>query len=94
MEAEGREMSCLTTKHPTCPAVAAQRSRRAVDAADWSSRTAEAAEMSLRVVNAVEMSVRAAAAWENVSRAGEDSHRRMRAMLDDLMGRISDWMKQ
>ena len=49
--------------------------------------------MSRRAANAAEMSSRAAVAWQNVSWADEDSHRRMRAMLDDLMGQISDWMK-
>ena len=50
--------------------------------------------MSRHTANATKMSSRATVAYENVSRAGEDSHRRMNAMLDDLMGRISNWMKQ
>ena len=74
MEAEAREMS-------RCAAEAARRSCRTVDVADWSDGAAEAEEMSLRAANVAEMSSRAAAAWENVSRAGEDSYRRMHAIV-------------
>jgi hypothetical protein len=49
--------------------------------------------MSHRAANAAEMSSHTAAAWENVSQTGKYSRRRMRAMLDDLMERISGWMK-
>ena len=94
MEAEAREMSRLAARAADMSRraeVAAQRSRRAVDAADWSGRAAEAAEMSRRAANAAEMSSRAAAAWENVSRAGEDSYRRMRALVLRQMDQISRW---
>ena len=104
MEAEAREMSRLTAKATNMSrraAVAAERSRRAaeasrrsrhaVDAADWSGRAAEAEEMSRRATNAAEMSSRAAAAWENVSRAGEDSYKRMRALVLRQMDQISRW---
>ena len=86
MEEEAREMSRLAAKAADMPcraAVAAQRSRRTVDAADWSGRAAEAAEMSRR----------AAAAWENFSRAGEDSYRRMRALVHRQMDQISRWAR-
>jgi hypothetical protein len=49
--------------------------------------------MSCRTVNVAERSSRTVTAWENVLRVGEDSHRRMRAMLDDLMDRIFGWVK-
>ena len=104
MEAEAQEMSRLAARvadmsrraevaaQRSCRAAeAAQRSRRAVDAVDWSGRTAEAAEMSHRAANAVEMSSLAAAAWENASRAGEDSYRRMRALVLRQMDQISRW---
>ena len=47
--------------------------------------------MSRRVVNSAEMSCRAVAAWENVSRAGEDSYRRMHALVLRQMDQISRW---
>ena len=84
LEAEAREMSCLAAKVANMSrrtAVAAKRSRRAVDVADWSGRAVEVEEMSRSTANAVEMSSRVAAAWENASRAGEDSYRRMRALV-------------
>ena len=65
----------------------------AIDAADLAGRAAEAEEMSRRAANAAEASSHAAAAWENVLRAGKDSHRRMHGMLDNRMDRIFDWMK-
>ena len=74
-------------------AEAARRTRRAVDAADWSGRAAEAEEMSCCAANATEMSSRAAAAWENVSRAGEDSYRRMHAIVHSQMDQISGWAR-
>ena len=96
MEAEAREMSRLTANAVgmSCHAVvtaqrsrrateAARRSRRAVDAADWSGRTAEAEEMSRR----------AAADWENVSRAGEDSYRRMHVIIHSHLDQISGWTR-
>ena len=43
--------------------------------------------------NAVDMSRRSAAAWENVSRAGNDSYRRMHAIVHSQMDQISGWMK-
>ena len=104
MEAEAREMSRLTVKaanmsRRTAVAVersrraaeASRRSRRAVDAADWCGRAAEVEEMSRRAANAAEMSSRTAAAWENVSRAGEDSYRRMHAIVLSQMDQISGW---
>ena len=106
MEAEAREMSCLTAKPADMSrrvAVAAQRSHnaaeaarrslRAVDAADCSGRAAEAAEMSRRAANAAEMSRRTAAAWENVSWAGDDSYRRMHAIIHSQMDQISGWAR-
>ena len=96
MEAEAREISRLVVKAADMSrhtALAAQRSRRAVDATDWSGRAVEAVWMSRRATNAAEMSSHAATTWENVSRVDKDSHRRMCVMLDDLMARISDWMK-
>ena len=94
MEAEAREMSRLAVKAVDMSRgaeVAAQRSRRAaeaarrsrcgVDAADWSGHAAEAAEMSHR----------ATAAWENVSLAGDDSYRRMHAIVHSQMDEISGW---
>ena len=46
--------------------------------------------MSHRAANVAEMSSLAAAAWENASRAGEDSYRRMHAMVHSQIDRISD----
>ena len=74
-------------------AVAAQRSRRAVDVADWSGQAAEASEMSRRAAESARRSRRAVAAWENFSRAGEDSYRRMHAMVHSKMDQISDWVR-
>ena len=102
LEAKAREMSRLAAKAANmsrCTAVAAERSRRAaeaarrsrraVDAADWSGRAAEAAEMSRRAPEAAGRSRHAAAAWENFSRAGEDSYRRMHAIVHSQMDQIS-----
>ena len=47
--------------------------------------------MSRRAANAAEMSSRAAVAWENISRAGEDSYRRMRALVLRQMDQIFRW---
>ena len=84
-------------------AVAAQRSRRAAEAArryrcvvnvaDWSGHTAEAAEMSRHAAKAAGRSRRAAAAWENFSRAGEDSYMRMHAIVHSQMDQISGWAR-
>ena len=106
MEAEAREMSCLAARAADMSRraeVAAQRSRRAaevawrsrraVNAADWSGCTAEAAEMCRRATNAAEMSRRAAVAWENVSRAGDDSYRRMHEIVHSQMDQISGWVR-
>ena len=106
MEVEAREMSCLVMKaadmshraevatQRSCRAAeAARRSRRAVDAADWSARATEAEEMSRHAANAAEMSSRAAAAWENVSRVGDDSYRRMQALVLRQMDQISSWAR-
>ena len=49
--------------------------------------------MSCRAVNAAEMSSRAAAAWENASRAGEDSYKRMHALVLRQMDQISRWAR-
>ena len=49
--------------------------------------------MSRRTVNATEMSSRAATAWENVSRASDDSYRRMRALVLRQMDQISRWAR-
>ena len=56
-------------------------------------RAMEAAEMSRRATNAAEMSSRVAAARENVSRAGEDSYRRMRALIHRQVDQISRWAR-
>ena len=106
MEEEAREMSRLTVKasdmtsrtivaaQRSCRAAeAAQRSRHAVDVADWSGHTAEVAEMSRRATEAARRSRHAVAAWENFSRAGEDSYRRMRAMVHSQMDQISGWAR-
>ena len=53
----------------------------------------EAAELSLRIVNAAKLSSRTAVAWENVSRAGEDSYRRMHAIVHSQMDQISGWVR-
>ena len=47
--------------------------------------------MSRRAANTAEMSSRAAAGWGNVSRAGEDSYRRMHAIVHSQMDQISGW---
>ena len=49
--------------------------------------------MSRRIVNAADMSSRTATAWENVSRVGEDSYRRMHAIVHSQMGQISGWAR-
>ena len=74
-------------------AVASQRSRRAVNVADWSGHAAEAAEMSRRAAEAAGRSRRTAASWENFSRAGEDSDRRMHAIVHSQMDQISGWAR-
>ena len=43
--------------------------------------------------NAAEMSSCATAAWENVSRAGDDSYRRMHAIVHNQMDQISGWAR-
>ena len=106
MEAEAREMSRLAARvadmsrraevaaqRSRRAAEAARRSRRTVDVADWSGHTAEVAEMSRRAAEAARRSRRAAAAWENFSRAGEDSYRRMRALVLRQMDQISRWAR-
>ena len=96
MEAEAQEMSRLAAKAADMSCLggeAAWRSHRAVDAADWSGHAAEAAEMSRHATNAAEMSRRAAVAWENVSRAGDDSYRRMHAIVHSHMHQISGWAR-
>ena len=49
--------------------------------------------MSRRAANAAEMSSRAAVAWENVLRAGEDSYRRMHAIVHSQMDLIIGWAR-
>ena len=106
MDAEAREMSLLAAKAVGMPRrveVAAQRSRRAteaacrsrraVDVADWSGRAAEAEEMSRRAMNATKMSFGTTVAWENVSRAGDDSYRRMHLIVHSQMDQISGWVR-
>ena len=68
-------------------------SRLTAKAADMSSRAAVAAQRSRRAAEAARRSCRAAAAWENFSRAGEDSYRRMHAIVHSQMDQISGWMK-
>ena len=96
MEAEAREMSRLTAKAAKMSsraAVAAPRSRRAAEAARRTRRAVNAADWSGRAAEAAEMSRRAAAAWENFSRAGEDSYRRMHAIVHSQMDQISGWAR-
>jgi len=106
MDEEAREMSRLAAKaadmssHAAVAAQrsrraaeAARRSRRAVDVADWSGHAAEAAEMSRRAAEAAGRSRRAVAARENFSRAGEDSYRRMHAIVHSQMDQISSWAR-
>ena len=106
MEEEAREMSRLAAKAANMSrraavvaersrraAKASRRSRRAVDAADWSGHAAEAAEMSRRAAEAARRSRRTAVAWENFSRAGEDSYRRMHAIVHSQMDQISGWAR-
>ena len=57
------------------------------------SRHVTVAQRSRRAANAAEMSSYAAAAWENVSRAGDDSYRRMRALVLKQMDQISRWAR-
>jgi len=49
--------------------------------------------MSRHAANAAEMSSLAAAAWEYASRAGEDSYRRLRALIHRQMDQISGWAR-
>ena len=49
--------------------------------------------MSRCTTNATDMSSRVAAARENVSRAGEDSSRRMHAIVHSQMDQISGWAR-
>ena len=49
--------------------------------------------MSRCTANAAEMSRRTVSAWENVSRAGDDSYRRMRALVLRQMDQISGWAR-
>ena len=74
-------------------AEAARRTRRTIDASDWSSRAAEAEEMSRHVASAAKVSSRATVAWENVSQAGDDSYKRMRALVFRQMDQISRWAR-
>ena len=74
-------------------AKASRRSHRVADAVDWSGHVAEAAEMSRRAVEAAGRSRRAVAAWENFLRAGEDSYRRMHAIVHSQMDQISGWAR-
>ena len=86
MEVEAQEMSHLAMKASdmSCYAtMVAQRSRRAFDVANWCDHAAEATEMSSRT----------AAAWENVLWAGEDSYRRMHAIVHSQMDQISGWAR-
>ena len=68
-------------------------SRLAPKAADMSSRAEVAAQMCRRAAEAARRSCRAAAAWENFSRAGEDSYRRMHAIVHSQMDQISGWAR-
>ena len=74
-------------------AEAREMSRLATKAADMSRRAAVAADWSGRAANAAEMSSCTAAAWKNVSRAGEDSYRRMCALVHRQMDQISRWAR-
>ena len=46
-----------------------------------------------RTTNATEMASRTAAAWENFSRVGEDSYRRMHAIVHSQIDQISRWAR-
>ena len=72
---------------------AREMSRLAAKAADMSSRAAVAAQRSRRTAEAARRSRRTAAAWENFSRAGEDSYRRMHAIVHSQMDQISSWAR-
>ena len=72
---------------------AREMSRLAAKAADMSSSAAVAAQRPRRAAEAAGRSRRAAAAWENFSRAGEDSYRRMHAMVHSQMDQISGWAR-
>ena len=90
-EAEAREMSRLATKLADMShraPVAAHRSCHATESARRPCRTVDAADWPGRAVNAAEMSRRTAAAWENVSGAGDDSYRRMHAIVHSQMDQI------
>jgi len=94
MEVEAREMSRLTVKAANMSrraAVATQRSRHTAEEARRSCHAMEAEEMSRRATEAAEMFSRAAAAWENVSRVGNNSYRRMHAIVLSQMDQISGW---
>ena len=86
LTAKAAKMSCRIVEAP-------QRSSRAAEAADWFGRAAEAAQISRHDADAAERSSRGMAAWKDLSRAGDGSHKCMRAMLNDLMDRISGWVK-
>ena len=74
-------------------AEAREMSRLAAKATDMSQCTAEEARMSRRAAEAAGRSRRAAAAWEISSRAGEDSYRRMHAIVHSQMDQISGWAR-
>ena len=96
MEEEAREMSRLAAKAADMSsraAGAAQRSRRAAVAAQRSRRTGDVADWSSHIAEVAEMSRRAAAAWENFSPAGEDSYRRMHAIVHSQIDQISGWAR-
>ena len=96
LEAEAREMSRLAVKaaNMSCrTTVAAERSRRAAEASRMTRRTVDVADWSGRATNAEEMSSLATVAWENASRAGEDSYRRMHVMVHSQMDQISVWAR-
>ena len=74
-------------------AEAREMSHLAVKAADMCRRAVIGAERFRRAAEAAGRSRRGAAAWENFSRAGEDSYRRMHAIVHSQMDQISGWMK-
>ena len=86
-------LAAIAANMSRCKTVAAERSRHAVDAANWFGRAAEAEEMSCHAANATKISSRTAVAWENVLRAGKDSYRRMRALVLRQMDQISRWAR-
>ena len=72
---------------------AREMSHLTAKATDMSSRAVVAAQRSRRAAEATRRSRRATVAWENFLRAGEDSYRRMHAMVHSQMDQIFGWAR-